>query len=76
MDRCREEPKRSAAMKEDAMTTRETVEAYFQRLASGGRWQEWLAESIEFTSFSSPVKRVVGKGAARPPVREEQHMRR
>ena len=45
------------------MTTQETIEAYFQRLASGGRWEEWLAESIEFTSFTSPVKKVVGKDA-------------
>jgi ketosteroid isomerase-like protein len=45
------------------MTTRQTVQSYFQRLASGDGWQSMLAEDMVFSSFTSPVKAVAGKDA-------------
>jgi len=45
------------------MTTRETIEAYFRRLEGSGTWQELLAEDMEFTSFTSPIRKVAGRAA-------------
>jgi ketosteroid isomerase-like protein len=45
------------------MATRETVQAYFQHLRQRGDWTSLLAEDMTFISFTSPNKRVTGKGA-------------
>jgi len=45
------------------MTTRETIEAYFDGLESGRGWQELLSEGMEFTSFASPVRSIAGREA-------------
>jgi len=45
------------------MSTREIVQRYFEELARKGDWRSFLAEDLEFTSFTSPVKHVTGKAA-------------
>lgn len=45
------------------MTTRQTIDDYFSRLKTGERWQDALATDMVFTSYTSPVKHVVGKDA-------------
>jgi ketosteroid isomerase-like protein len=45
------------------MTTRDTIEAYFDALARGLAWQVFLADEMTFTSHSTPFKRVRGKNA-------------
>jgi len=48
---------------EDRMTTQQTIEAYFHALGSGKGWEALLAEDLQFTSFTSPVKTIAGKEA-------------
>ncbi len=43
------------------MTTRETIEGYFNSLKQNGNWQSFLADDMVFTSFTSPVKQLTGK---------------
>ena len=43
------------------MTTKETIEGYFDSLKQKKDWQSFLADDMVFTSFTSPVKQVVGK---------------
>jgi ketosteroid isomerase-like protein len=43
------------------MTTRETIQRYFDRLESRSGWDAVLADDIVFTSFTSPTKEVRGK---------------
>jgi len=45
------------------MPTRTTVQRYFEELARKGDWESVLADEMEFTSFTSPVKYVTGKKA-------------
>ena len=45
------------------MTTRQTIEAYFNALESGKGWQALFSEDMEFTSFTSPVMTIAGKEA-------------
>lgn len=45
------------------MSTKEILQRYFEELASKGNWQSFLAEELDFTSFTSPVKYVTGKTA-------------
>jgi ketosteroid isomerase-like protein len=45
------------------MTTRETVERYFDQLAAKSAWQESFADDMTFTSRTSPTKEVKGKAA-------------
>src|SRR5687768_12830487 len=45
------------------MTTRETVNAYFDSLQRKKEWQSFLADDMTFTSFTSPVKQVIGRAA-------------
>jgi ketosteroid isomerase-like protein len=45
------------------MTTRATIERYFDRLASRGDWESVFAEDTTFTSYTSPVKEVKTKPA-------------
>jgi ketosteroid isomerase-like protein len=43
------------------MTTRETIERYFELLATKSEWQESFADDMVFTSHTSPTKEVKGK---------------
>jgi ketosteroid isomerase-like protein len=45
------------------MTTKETIEGYFDSLKQKKDWQSFLADDMVFTSFTSPVKQVVGRAA-------------
>jgi ketosteroid isomerase-like protein len=45
------------------MTTKDTVQGYFSRLKQRQGWEAFLADDVVFTSFTSPVKRVIGKAA-------------
>lgn len=45
------------------MTTRETIQGYFDRLVQKQGWESLLADDIVFTSLTSPVERVSGKDA-------------
>ena len=45
------------------MTTRDTIQGYFDSLRKKGRWEAFLSDEIQFTSFTSPIKRVAGRGA-------------
>ncbi len=45
------------------MTTRETIEHYFQALSDKSGWHALLADRMSFASYTSPVKRVTGKDA-------------
>jgi ketosteroid isomerase-like protein len=43
------------------MTTRATIERYFDRLASRGDWESVFADEMTFASYTSPVKEAKGK---------------
>lgn len=45
------------------MTTRDTILGYFDSLKQTGAWEAFLADEMLFTSFTTPIKRVTGKGA-------------
>ena len=45
------------------MSTRGTVETYFERLAQKSGWDALLADDMVFTSFTSPVKTTTGRDA-------------
>jgi ketosteroid isomerase-like protein len=45
------------------MTTRATVEAYFERLQNRGEWSSCFADDVVFTSLTSPNKTITGKMA-------------
>ncbi len=45
------------------MTTRDTIQAYFDSLKRKGNWESFLSDDVIFTSFTSPVRRVSGRGA-------------
>ena len=45
------------------MSTKETVQRYFDVLKQKGSWDSFLAEDLKFTSFGSPVKEVTGRTA-------------
>jgi len=45
------------------MTTRATIEHYFDRLANRGDWEASFADDMTFTSHTSPVKEVQTKAA-------------
>jgi len=45
------------------MTTRETIERYFEKLAAKAEWQECFADDVVFTSYTSPTKEVKGRAA-------------
>ena len=44
------------------MTTRDTIRGYFDALEQKGAWSAFLADGMRFTSFTTPIKRVTGKG--------------
>jgi len=43
------------------MTTRATIDKYFERLKGGGGWDECLSDDMVFTSLTSPAKTITGK---------------
>lgn len=43
------------------MTTRATIEGYFEHLRQGGGWEAYLANDVVFTNLASPGKTVTGK---------------
>jgi ketosteroid isomerase-like protein len=43
------------------MTTRETVQRYFDALKQKKGWETFLADDIAFTSHTSPVKQLNGR---------------
>src|SRR5574337_4674 len=45
------------------MGTREVVERYCDSLKGKQGWEALIADDMRFTSFTSPVKRVAGRGA-------------
>jgi len=45
------------------MTTKETVEQYFDRLQKKEGWQAALSDDLIFDSYTSPTKRVTGREA-------------
>lgn len=45
------------------MTTRATIQSYFESLRGQKGWEAFLSEEMVFTSFTSPIKHVTGKGA-------------
>lgn len=45
------------------MTTRATIEGYFDRLARGDRWETMLADDLHFSSYASPGRQVKGREA-------------
>lgn len=45
------------------MTTRETIQSYFNSLKAKNGWEDFLSEDMTFTSYTSPIKRVSGRTA-------------
>ncbi|MEW5881327.1 MAG: nuclear transport factor 2 family protein [Pseudomonadota bacterium] len=45
------------------MTTRDTIQAYFNSLKQKKDWETFLSDDMIFTSYTSPIKRVTGKAA-------------
>ena len=48
------------------MTTRETIEAYFNALRQRQGMEDLLADDMVFTSFTSPVRELHGRAAYLP----------
>ena len=46
---------------EQGMTTRETIERYFDRLQQKSGWDASLSEDMVFTTFASPARQVTGR---------------
>lgn len=45
------------------MTTRDTIQAYFNSLKQKKGWETFLSDDMTFTSHTSPIKRVAGRAA-------------
>ncbi len=45
------------------MTTKDTMEGYFQNLKQKKGWESFLSDDMSFTSFTAPVKRISGRAA-------------
>ncbi|MEP6764073.1 MAG: nuclear transport factor 2 family protein [Gemmatimonadaceae bacterium] len=43
------------------MTTRNIIQGYFDSLKANQGWESFLSEEIQFTNFTSPVRRTTGK---------------
>jgi ketosteroid isomerase-like protein len=43
------------------MTTRDAIQAYFDRLNEKTDWESFLSEDLEFRSFGTPFKHVTGR---------------
>jgi ketosteroid isomerase-like protein len=44
------------------MTTRETVNQYYERLGQRAGWDALFDDAVVFTNLASPVRQVTGKG--------------
>ena len=56
-------PLESPDAHERVRSTRETVQAYYDRLATRGDWAAFMADDLAFTTYTSPIKQVRGKDA-------------
>ena len=45
------------------MTTRETIQGYFDALKNKKQWERYFSDDVFFVSNTSPIKRVNGKNA-------------
>lgn len=45
------------------MTTKDTIQGYFNRLKQKEDWEAFLSDDLIFTNFASPIKQVTGKEA-------------
>ena len=45
------------------MKTRDIVQGYFDTLKERRGWESFLSDEMQFTSFTSPLKRITGRGA-------------
>lgn len=45
------------------MTTRDTIQSYFDRLGEDGDWKDFLSDDVVFTSFGTPSRRTTGRDA-------------
>jgi ketosteroid isomerase-like protein len=45
------------------MTTRDTIQGYFNSLKQKKEWESFLSDDMIFTSFTNPIKRVSGRAA-------------
>jgi ketosteroid isomerase-like protein len=45
------------------VTTKDTIQRYFDSLKKKSGWEAFLADDMTFTSLVSPIKHVTGKGA-------------
>ena len=45
------------------MTTKDTIQGYFNSLKEKKQWESFLSDDMIFTSFTSPIKQVSGKDA-------------
>ncbi|MES2306526.1 MAG: nuclear transport factor 2 family protein [Gemmatimonadota bacterium] len=46
------------------MTTRDVVFGFLEAVRAGKAWEAFLSEELQFTNFTEPVKRVMGKEAS------------
>ena len=44
------------------MTTKDTLQRYFDGLRAKQGWDAFLSDGMTFTSFTTPIKRVTGRG--------------
>jgi hypothetical protein len=45
------------------MTTKDTIQSYFDSLRGNSGWEAFLSDELVFTSFTSPIKQVTGRNA-------------
>jgi ketosteroid isomerase-like protein len=45
------------------MTAKAIVERYFEGLKGNGDWDSLFSESVAFTSYTSPVRQIMGRAA-------------
>ena len=45
------------------MTTKNTIDAYFEAFAKGGEWASYLSDDLAFTNHAHPVRSILGRGA-------------
>jgi ketosteroid isomerase-like protein len=45
------------------VTTKDTIQGYFNSLKQKKGWESFLADDMIFTSYTSPIKQVTGKDA-------------
>ena len=45
------------------MSTKDTIQGYFDNLKQKKGWETFLSDDMRFTSFTKPIKRVTGRAA-------------